>query len=135
MVYYRVSFKDLKSKLPTMKQGDYDTKYAALKKDYSTPPDPKIVFNDSAKTIEIQYYGEDLLVYNKPLVTALKSAFPYGQGSTAQIIDEAFGVPGVDARKAEVLADSRGALRDLPYKEVPANTPPPNPGKTALENL
>jgi hypothetical protein len=135
MVYYKVSFKDLKSKLPKLKQDDYNTKYADLKKNCSSPPDPKIVFNDSAKTIEISYFGEDLLVYNKPLVAALKSAFPYGQGSTAQIIDQAFGASGVDARKAEVLDNSRGALRDLPYQEVPPNTPQPDPGKTTLENL
>lgn len=135
MVHYKVAFKELKSKIPTLKQADYDTKYANLKRDYGAPADPNIVFNDGAKTIEIQYYGEDLLIYNKAFANALKSAFPYGQGSTAQILDATFAAPGGEARKAEVLDTSRAALRDLPYQEVPATTPAPNPGRSALDNL
>jgi hypothetical protein len=135
MVHYRVAFKDLKAKIPVLKQGEYDTKYADLKRQFSAPPDPNIVFNDGAKTIEIHYYGEDLLIYNRALANGLKSAFPFGQGSTAQILDATFAAPGGQARKAEVLDNSRRALRDLPYQDVPATTPPPDPGKSALENL
>jgi hypothetical protein len=135
MVHYKLSYKEIKTKLPKLKQDDYNAKYAELKRDFSAPADPNLVFNDGAKTLEIHYYGEDLLIYNRPLANALKSKFPVGEGSTANMIDAAFSTKAGSTRKTEILDNSRAALRDLPYQEVPSTTPAPDPGKNALQNL
>ena len=104
-------------------------------RDFSTPADPKIAFKDSAKTIEIHYYGEDLLIYNRPMANALKSKFPVGEGTTANMLDAAFSTKEGGTRKTEILEDSRAKLRDLPHKDVPSTTPPPSSTKTSLQNL
>ena len=135
MVHYKVSYKELKAKLPTLTQEQFNAKYADLKRDYSAPADPNIVFNDGAKTIEIHYFGEDLLMYNRPLANALKSAFPFGTGSTPQIIEQTFLTPEGETRKTEILENSRETLRQTGYKEVPSNTPAPDPTASSLDNL
>src|SRR6266496_3532103 len=135
MIHYRVAYKDLKTKIPKLKEDDYNAKYAELKRDFGSPPDAKIVFNDAAKTIEIQYYGEDLMIYNRPLATALKTKFPVGVGGTADMLNAGFLTKEGAARKESILDNSRGALRDLPYKEPSATTPPPSAAKTPLQNL
>lgn len=135
MIHYRVSYADLKKRLPKLTQSEYDQKYADLKRDHGGAGDAKIVFNDARKTIEIEHYGEDLLIFNRPLAFALKSAFPVGTGTTPQMIEAAFMTPEGAKRKAEIIEESREALRQLPYQEVPPGTPPIDGGKTALENL
>jgi hypothetical protein len=134
MIFYRVAYADLKKKLPKLTSTDYDTHYANLKRDHGAG-DPKVTFNDAKKTIEIEHFGEDLLIFNRPLANALRSAFPVGQGSTPQMIDAGFLTPEGVRRKTKILEQSRDALRDLPYQDTPAGTPAIDGTKSALDNL
>lgn len=135
MIHYRLAFADIVKKLPQTTQEEYDAKYANLKRDHGGGGDANVVFNDTAKTIEISYYGEDLLIRNRALAGALKQAFPYGMGSTVDMLNATFLTPQAEKRRDDFLEDKRSDLRDLDYQDVPATTPAVDPGKSATDNL
>ena len=136
MAYYRVSFQSAKAKNSELTQEDYNSKYAEVKKDFGGQNDPKIVFNDGAKTVEADYIAEDFTVYQKPLMDALYGiAFPNSWGANVNAFESAFLTPEGQQRKTEILDDSRDGVRDLPYQEVPPETPEPDSTKSKLENL
>jgi len=135
MIHYRLDYAEIIKKLPKTTQEEYDAKYAQLKRDHGNAADPNVVFNDSNKTIEISYFGEDLLIRNQKLAVALKQAFNFGEGSTAQQLNATFMTPEAEQRRESFLEDKRSELRDLDYQDVPATTPAIDTKKSATQNL
>src|SRR5262245_22208088 len=135
MIYYKVSFNDVKTKLPNLTKEQYNEKYQRLKR-LVNPPDPKIVFDDANKTIEISYYMPDLFAYNEPFKMELQDAFDDGTVDDVVVrFERVLGTPELPAWKAEYLDQARESLRQVDYKDVPDDTPKPDPGTNDLENL
>ncbi|MDZ4780293.1 MAG: hypothetical protein SGJ19_08580 [Planctomycetia bacterium] len=144
MIYFKLTFAEMKAKVPNLQQSDYDREFDTAMAKAPTVPDPLIRLDRGARTLEVDYHGEDFRVYYIDFAAALKDAVvamvadqssPINQGGTDAILANGFGTPEAAAKKEAILDDSRAEMRKVAPKDVTNPVPPPNPNANDLDNL
>lgn len=151
MTVYHMAYERLAAKNPELKRRDYDTVYDGLKLEftqlanalYPGEQDDCVRFDDVAKTIEVDLYGEDFLVRYSQFAQKMKNAFlPYdkdyklGTGATTpETLNAMYFTDESKDKYATLVEDSRAALRQVTPRDPPANTPAPDPTASGLDNL